>query len=54
LREGDYLEEAGVDRKIILKWISEKWNGGTDCLSLAQDRDRWKAFVNAVINLRVP
>ena len=54
LRERDHVEDPGVDRRIILGWIFRKWDvGGMDWIDLARDRDRWRAVVNAVMNLRV-
>ena len=43
-----------VDGNIILKWIFNSWGGSMDWIDLDQDGDRWRALVNAVMNLRVP
>jgi hypothetical protein len=30
MMEGEHVEDPDVERKIIFKWICEKWDGGTD------------------------
>jgi len=38
-----------------IKMDLQKWDvGGMDWIELAQDRVRWGALVNVVMNLRVP
>ena len=34
--------------------LQEVGCGGTDWIDPAQDKDRWRTLVNAVMNLRVP
>jgi hypothetical protein len=50
------LEDPGIDGRIILRWVFRKWNGRgcTDWIDMAQDRDRWRSHVNAIMNLQVP
>jgi hypothetical protein len=52
LRGRDHLENPGVDGiKMDLQVVE---CGGMDWIDLAQDRDRWRALVNAVMNIWVP
>jgi hypothetical protein len=55
LRERDHLEDPGIGGRIVLRWIYRKWGcGSMDWIDLAQDREKWRALVNAVMSLRVP
>jgi hypothetical protein len=56
LRERDHLEDPGMRRwkDIINVDLQEVGYEGMDWIDLAQDRDRWRAFVNGVMNLQVP
>jgi hypothetical protein len=54
LSDGDHLGAPGVDGKITLKWVVNKRDEGMDWIEMVQHRDRWRALVNAVMNIRVP
>jgi hypothetical protein len=43
------------------RWVDNMWMdlgevgwGDVDLIDLAQDKNRWRALVNSVLNLRVP
>jgi hypothetical protein len=55
-------KEVGISRVVLSsielvrdrEYLVEVGWGDVDWLGLAQDRDRWRALVNSVLNLRVP
>jgi hypothetical protein len=48
-KERDHLEDEVIGGKMRSEWVL----GGADWIRLSQDRDRWRAVVSAVMNLRV-
>jgi hypothetical protein len=54
VREGDHLGDPGVDGRILKCIFKKCGDGRMERIELAQDRDRWRALVNAVMNLQVP
>jgi hypothetical protein len=49
------LKDQGTDERMGSKWTLGRFVGvgGVEWIHLADDRDRWVAFVNVVMNLRV-
>ena len=55
VRERDHLGNPGIDWEDNIKmYLQEVGCGVIYWIKLAQDRDRWRAIVNGVMNLRVP
>jgi hypothetical protein len=54
LKERDHSEDRGVDGRMESEWIlGSLVGGGVEWIQLAQEMDRWRALVNAVMNLWV-
>jgi hypothetical protein len=47
------MEDPGVDGRIIVEWIFMKLYGGMGWINVAQNTDKWRARVKAIIKIRV-
>jgi hypothetical protein len=43
-----WVDNIKIDKEIDIGW------GGVEWIGLAQNKDKWRALVNAVMNLLVP
>jgi hypothetical protein len=49
----EHLEDPSIDVRIMLKWIFKKRDGSMKYIAVAQERDRWRVLVNALMNCSV-
>jgi hypothetical protein len=54
LIDRDHWEDLGVYERKILTLNVQEVGWGMDWMDMAQDRNRWRDLVKAVMNLRVP
>ena len=46
------MEDPGEDGRIIVKWIFMKWDGDMGWIEVAQNKDKWRALMKAIIKMR--
>lgn len=54
LEEKDHLEDLGIGRSIVLKWILRSGTGGGVCVDwihLAYVGEQWHIVVNTIVNI---
>ena len=54
LRERDHFEDLAIDWRIILKIDLQEIGRGGNWIDVAQNRNRWRAFVKTVMNPPIP
>jgi hypothetical protein len=55
VKERDHLKDLDADDRLVIKigFKEMKWVG-VDWMHLAYHKDKWRAFVNAAMNVRIP